>query len=85
LQGLEEATRAGLIKRQKSFQGLAMYGHEVMMSLQKRAKLFGTLFPFQVSDIRRYRTTVYFMEKRRHPGQAIIFMSDLNDVNFPVP
>jgi hypothetical protein len=25
--------RAGLIKRQKSSQGLAMYGHEVLMSL----------------------------------------------------
>jgi hypothetical protein len=27
--------RAGLIKRQKSFQGLTMYGHEVLMSIQK--------------------------------------------------
>jgi hypothetical protein len=36
--------RAGLIKRQKSFQGIAMYGHEVLMSLQKRAKLFATHF-----------------------------------------
>jgi hypothetical protein len=41
--------RTGLTKQQKSFQGLAMYGHEVMMSLQKRAKLFGTqFFPFML-------------------------------------
>jgi hypothetical protein len=33
--------RAGLIKQQKSFQGLAMYGHEVLMSLQTRAKFLG--------------------------------------------
>jgi hypothetical protein len=33
---------AGLMKRQKSFQGLAMYGHEVLMSLQTRAKFLGT-------------------------------------------
>jgi hypothetical protein len=39
--------RAGLRKRHQSFQGLAMYGHEVLMSLQTRAKLFGThFFPF---------------------------------------
>ena len=30
------------MKRQKSFQGLTMYGHEVLMSLQTRAKFFGT-------------------------------------------
>jgi hypothetical protein len=41
--------RAGLIKEQKSFQGLAMYGHEVLMSLQKRAKLFGTHFSSEVA------------------------------------
>jgi hypothetical protein len=41
----------GLLKRQKSFQGLTMYGHEVLMSLQTRAK-FGTLFLHcYVSDI----------------------------------
>ena len=34
--------RVRLIKRQKSFQGIAMYGHEVLMSLQTRAKFFGT-------------------------------------------
>jgi hypothetical protein len=28
--------------------------------------------------------TVYFMEKRRHHCQATSFMSDLDDVNFPV-
>jgi hypothetical protein len=76
---------AGLIKRQKSFQGLAVYGHEVMMSLQTRAQLFGTHFlPFHVSDIRLYRVTVYSTEKRRHHCQATSFMSDLDDVNFPV-
>jgi hypothetical protein len=40
---------AGLIKRQKSFQRLAMYGHEVMTSLQKRAKLFGIHFSNEVT------------------------------------
>jgi hypothetical protein len=41
--------RAGLMKQQKSFQGLAIYGHEVLMSLQKRAKLFGTHFSTEVA------------------------------------
>jgi hypothetical protein len=41
--------RAGLIKRQSSSQGLAMYGHGVMMSLQKRAKLFGTHFLSEIA------------------------------------
>jgi hypothetical protein len=36
--------RAVLVKWQKSFQGLAVYRHEVLMSLQARAKLFGTPF-----------------------------------------
>jgi hypothetical protein len=39
--------KAGLTKRQKSFQELAMY--EVMMSLQKRANLFGTHFSSEVA------------------------------------
>jgi hypothetical protein len=68
--------RAGLIKRQKSFQGLAMYGHEVFIR--------DTLFHFHVSDIRLWRMTVYSMEKRRQHCQATSFMSDLDDVNFPV-
>ena len=33
--------RIWLIKRQKYFQGLATYGHEVLMSLQTRANFFG--------------------------------------------
>jgi hypothetical protein len=62
-----------------------MYGHEVLMSLQTRAKFFGThFFPFHLSDIRPYRMTVYIMEKRRHHCQATSLMSDLEDVNFPV-
>jgi hypothetical protein len=37
--------RAGLIKRQKSFQGLAMYGHEVFDVLTKGSKVIrNTLF-----------------------------------------
>jgi hypothetical protein len=36
------------MKRYKCFQGLAMYGHEVLMSIQKRAKLFGTHFSSEV-------------------------------------
>jgi hypothetical protein len=77
--------RAGLKKRQNSFKGLAMYGHEVLMSLQTRSKLFGTHFVhFHVSDIRLWRMTVYSKEKRMQHCQATSFMSDLDDVNFPV-
>ena len=36
--------RVRLIKQQKSVQRLATYGHEVLMSLQARAKFFGTHF-----------------------------------------
>jgi hypothetical protein len=62
-----------------------MYGHEVLMSLQTRAKLFGThFFHFHVSDITLWRMTVNSMEKRRQHCQATSFMSDLDDVNFPV-
>jgi hypothetical protein len=35
-------TIVGLVERQKSFQGLATYGHEVLMSLQTRATFLGT-------------------------------------------
>jgi hypothetical protein len=62
-----------------------MCGHEVLMSLQTRAKLFGThFFYFHVSDIRLWRMTVYCMEKRMQHCQATSFMSDLDDINFPV-
>jgi hypothetical protein len=62
-----------------------MYGYEVLMSLQTRAKLFGThFFPFYESDIRLNRMTVHSMENRSHHCQATSFMSDLDDVNFPV-
>jgi hypothetical protein len=74
-----------LRKRPKSFQGLAMYGHEVLMSLQTRAKLFGTHFiHFHVSDIRLWRITVYFTGKRWQHCQATSFMSDFDDFNFQV-
>jgi hypothetical protein len=40
------------MKRQKYFQGLAMFGHEVLISLQTRAKFLGTHFSHScVSDI----------------------------------
>jgi hypothetical protein len=46
-----------------------MYGHEVLMSLQTRTKLFGThFFSFHVSDIEVWRMTVNSMEKRKHRG-----------------
>jgi hypothetical protein len=62
-----------------------MYGHEVLMSLQTRAKFFGTHFLHcYVSDIRLWRMTVYSMEKRWQHCQATSFMSDFDDVNFPV-
>jgi hypothetical protein len=42
---LRSYKRAGLIKRRKSFQGLAMYGHEVFDVLTKASKVFrDTLF-----------------------------------------
>jgi hypothetical protein len=51
--------RAGLIKQQKSFQGLAMYGHEVFDVLTKVSKvILDARFPFHVSDNRLYRMTV---------------------------
>ena len=76
--------RAGLIKQQKSFQGLAMYGHEVFDVLTKASKVIrDTLFPFHISDNRLYRMTVWFMEKRRHHCQTSSFSSDFDDVSFP--
>ena len=36
--------RVRLIKQQKYFQGLEMYGHEVLMTLQTRAVLWDKLF-----------------------------------------
>jgi hypothetical protein len=43
-----------------------MYGHEVLMSLQTRAMLFGTHFLHRqhVSGVRLRRLTVYSMEQR---------------------
>jgi hypothetical protein len=42
-----------------------MNGHEVLMSLQTRAKLSGhTFLHSHVSDIRLWRMTGYDMEKR---------------------
>jgi hypothetical protein len=77
--------RIGYIKRQKSFQGLTMYGNEVLMSLQTRANFFGTHFLHCfVSDIRLWQMTVYSMEKRWQRYQATSLMSDFDDVNFPV-
>jgi hypothetical protein len=50
---------AGLIKRQKPFQGLAMYGHEVFDVLTKASKVVrDTLFPSHTSANRLYRMTV---------------------------
>jgi hypothetical protein len=50
---------AGLRKQQKSFQGLAMYSHEVFDGLTKASKVIqDTLFPFHVSDNMLYRMTV---------------------------
>jgi hypothetical protein len=44
----------------------------------------GDFFPFHLSDVRLWRMTVKSMRKRRQHCQDISFMSDLNDVNFPV-
>jgi hypothetical protein len=62
-----------------------MYGHEVLMSLQMRAKFFGTHFLHcYVSDIGLKRMTVYFMEKRWQHLQATSLMSDFDMINFPL-
>jgi hypothetical protein len=76
--------RVWLIKQKKSFQGLAMYGHEVFDVLTKASKVFrDTLFSFHVSDNRLYQITAWFMEKRRHHCQTSSFSSDFDDVSFP--
>jgi hypothetical protein len=56
---LRSYKRAGLIKRQKYFQGLAMYDHEVLMSLQMRAKFLGihSMTSLTVSVIRDFNMT----------------------------
>jgi hypothetical protein len=62
-----------------------MFGHEVLKSLQTRAKLLGTHFSHCfVSDFRLWRMTVYSIEKRKQHHQATSFMPDLDVVNFPV-
>jgi hypothetical protein len=62
-----------------------MYGHQLLMSLLMQAKLFGThFFPFHASDIRLWQMTLYSTEKRWQHSQAASFMSDLDDVHFPV-
>jgi hypothetical protein len=74
-----------IYKTAKSFQGLAMYSHEVLMSLQTRTKFFGTYsLRCQESDIDQWRKTVYSMGKRWQHCHATSLMSDLDEVNFPV-
>jgi hypothetical protein len=69
----------------RRIQGLAMYSHEVLMSVQTPTKFFGTHFLHCfVSGIWLWRMTIYSMEKRRQHCQATGFMSDLEDVNYPV-
>jgi hypothetical protein len=62
-----------------------MYGHNMLMSLLTRAKLFETQFLHShVSDIKLWWMTVYPVEKRTQHCQATSFISDLDDVNFPL-
>jgi hypothetical protein len=62
-----------------------MYGHEVLMSLQTRAKFFEThRLNCHVRNIMLRRMTVYSMPKRWQHCQATSFMSDLDDVDFPL-
>jgi hypothetical protein len=64
-----------------------VYGHEVLMSLQMRAKFFGThLLHCFVSDIglRTRRIAVYSLENNLQLCQAISFMSAFDYANFPV-
>jgi hypothetical protein len=60
--------RAGLIKRQKSFQGLAMYGHEVMMSLQMRESYSGHIF-----RVKLLLNVVVFLSEN-HKAAGLLFL-----------
>jgi hypothetical protein len=79
--------RVGLKKkRHKSFQGLAIYGHEVLMSLQTQANFIGTHFLHSyVSNIGLSGKWQFILWKKRLQHlQAIILMSDFDNVKFPV-
>jgi hypothetical protein len=56
--------RVGLRKRQKSFQGLAKYDHEVLIPLQTRAKFLGkhSTTSVTVSVTRDFNTTWYLVD-----------------------
>jgi hypothetical protein len=52
----------GFIKRQKSFQELAIYGHEVLMSLQTRVKFLGTHSTTSVlMSVTKYFNTTWYL------------------------
>jgi hypothetical protein len=60
-----------------------MYGHEVLMSLQMRAKFFGTHFLHcYVKDIGLWRMTIYSTDNPWQHLQVTSFMSDFDDINF---
>jgi hypothetical protein len=62
-----------------------MYGHKVLMSSQTRETFSETHFSHcYVSDIRLWPLTVYSMEKNANTDRLPDFISDLDDVNFPV-
>jgi hypothetical protein len=63
-----------------------MYGSEVLMSVQMRAKFFATHFLHsKVSDIGlSYEWQFILWKKRLLHLQATSQMSDFDDVNFPV-
>jgi hypothetical protein len=57
-----------------------MYGHEVLMSLQTRAKSFGTHFSLcYVKDIGLWRMTTFLW---KNVGNTHSLMSDFDEVNF---
>jgi hypothetical protein len=61
--------RAGFKERQKYFQGLAMYGHEVLMPLQKRAELFGIHFS---SEVAVKSCCVFVLRKHKAAGLLLV-------------
>jgi hypothetical protein len=60
-----------------------MYGHEVLMSLQTRAKFFGTHFLHSfVSDVRLWRMTDYSMENAGNAARLPVSFQMLTMLTF---
>jgi hypothetical protein len=62
--------RVGLIKRQESFQRLAVYGHEVLMFLQTRANFLKTQSTTSVTE-----SVIRFQDDLIPCGQRLYFFN----------